>query len=34
MQTFDQALFDLFCAGQIGYSEALRMPTPPTTCDC
>ena len=23
MQTFDQALFGLFCAGQIGYSEAL-----------
>ena len=23
MQTFDQALFALFCAGQIGYSEAL-----------
>ncbi|MBF4800225.1 type IVa pilus ATPase TapU [Aeromonas hydrophila] len=23
MQTFDQALFKLFCAGQIGYSEAL-----------
>lgn len=23
MQTFDQALFSLFCAGQIGYSEAL-----------
>jgi len=23
MQTFDQALFTLFCAGQIGYSEAL-----------
>jgi len=23
MQTFDQSLFKLFCAGQIGYSEAL-----------
>ena len=24
MQTFDQALFDLFESGQIGYAEALK----------
>ena len=34
MQTFDQALFDLYEAGRISYEDALQRRLPSTICAC